>query len=158
LLDKKTEYDPGNQVNTVVWFLGQGRENSHPVHGIGMRVPPFKNKPVVLNFWASWCAPCQEEMPLLERNWEQAQAQGKDVVFLGVDFQEAGSAAASFLQLHRITYPIVLDADGAVALKYDVTALLQTIFINRHGTVVSRIPGELTSQTFSRGLQMSMEP
>lgn len=46
----------------------------------------FKNKPVVLNFWASWCAPCQEEMPLLERNWEQAQAQGKDVVFLGVDF------------------------------------------------------------------------
>jgi len=118
----------------------------------------FKNQPVVLNFWASWCAPCQEEMPLLERNWEQAQAQGKDVVFLGVDFQEAGSAAASFLQLHSITYPIVLDADGAVALKYDVTALPQTIFINRQGTVVSRIPGELTSQTLSRGLQMSMEP
>lgn len=118
----------------------------------------FKNKPVVLNFWASWCAPCQEEMPLLERNWEQAQAQGKDVVILGVDFQEAGSVAASFLQQHRITYPIVLDADGAVALKYNVTALPQTIFINRQGTVVSRVPGELTAQTLSRGLQMILEP
>ena len=117
----------------------------------------FKGKSVVLNFWASWCAPCQEEMPLLERNWEQAQAQGKDVVFLGVDFQEVGSAAASFVQQHSITYPIVLDADGAVALKYDVTALPQTLFINRHGTVVSRVPGELTAQTLSRGLQMIME-
>src|SRR5258708_13670687 len=47
----------------------------------------FKGKPVVLNFWASWCAPCKEEMPLLESTWKQVQ--GKDVVFLGVDFQDS---------------------------------------------------------------------
>src|SRR5579859_6362688 len=48
----------------------------------------FKGKSVVLNFWASWCAPCKEELPLLESSWKRMQAQGKDVVFLGIDFQE----------------------------------------------------------------------
>jgi cytochrome c biogenesis protein CcmG/thiol:disulfide interchange protein DsbE len=113
----------------------------------------FQGKPVVLNFWASWCAPCKEEMPLLQRAWQQEQAQGKDVVFLGIDFQEAGSDAESFLQLHTITYPVVLDTDGAVAMKYGITGLPQTIFINRHGTVVSKVPGELTSKTLSSNLQ-----
>jgi cytochrome c biogenesis protein CcmG/thiol:disulfide interchange protein DsbE len=114
----------------------------------------LKGKPIVLNFWASWCAPCQEEMPLLEKNWEQLQAQGKDIVFLGVDFQESSSDAEGFLQQHTITYPIGLDTDGSVAFKYDVTALPQTIFINRDGTVVYRVPGELTAQALSSGLQM----
>src|ERR1700736_4241064 len=58
----------------------------------------FKGKPVVLNFWASWCAPCKEELPLLERTWKQGQAQGKDVVFLGIDFQEANGDGMSFLR------------------------------------------------------------
>src|SRR5579883_3561545 len=51
----------------------------------------FKGRPVVLNFWASWCEPCKEEAPLLESAWQQMQAQGKDVVFLGVDYQEASN-------------------------------------------------------------------
>ena len=114
----------------------------------------LKGKPIVLNFWASWCAPCKEEMPLLEQTWKQMQAQGKDVVFLGVDFQESSSDAASFLQQHAISYPIGLDTDGAVALKYDITALPQTVFINRNGTVASRIPGELTSKTLTSGLDL----
>src|SRR5579864_2113615 len=49
----------------------------------------FKGKAVVLNFWASWCDPCKEELPLLESTWKQLQAQGKDVVFLGIDFRES---------------------------------------------------------------------
>jgi cytochrome c biogenesis protein CcmG/thiol:disulfide interchange protein DsbE len=113
----------------------------------------LKGKPIVLNFWASWCAPCKEEMPLLEQTWQQLQAQEKDVVFLGIDFQEPGSTAASFLQLHNITYPIVLDTDGAVTLKYGITGLPQTVFITRQGTVASRVPGELTAQTLAHALQ-----
>lgn len=113
----------------------------------------FKGKSVVVNFWASWCAPCKEELPLLEQHWQQAQTQGQDVVFLGVDFQEAASDATNFLQLHHITYPIGLDADGSVASKYGITALPQTIFINRQGMVVKRIAGELTAQSLSSALQ-----
>jgi cytochrome c biogenesis protein CcmG/thiol:disulfide interchange protein DsbE len=116
----------------------------------------FKGKPVVLNFWASWCEPCKEELPLLEKSWKRLQAQGKDVVFLGIDFQEANSDAMSFLQQFGITYPAALDANGSVAVKYGVTSLPQTIFINRNGTLMSREPRELTAQVLSSDLQLIM--
>jgi cytochrome c biogenesis protein CcmG, thiol:disulfide interchange protein DsbE len=116
----------------------------------------FKGKPVVLNFWASWCAPCKEEVPLLESTWKQVQARGKDVVILGIDFQDSNNNSLSFLQLYSITYPTVLDADGSVASKYGVTSLPQTIFINRNGMVTSREPRELTAQVLSSNLQLIM--
>ncbi|HEU5370221.1 MAG TPA: TlpA disulfide reductase family protein [Ktedonobacterales bacterium] len=113
----------------------------------------FKGKPVLLNFWATWCAPCKEELPLLEKTWKQEQAQGKDVVFLGLDFQEGSSNAASFVRLYGISYQILLDTDGAATLKYGITGLPQTVFINRQGVVVSKVPGELTAKTLASGLQ-----
>src|SRR6266513_1129239 len=80
----------------------------------------FKGKAVVLNFWATWCQPCKEELPLLENAWKQMQAQKKNIVFLGIDFQESNSDATSFLQLHRISYLAGLDTNGAIASKYGV--------------------------------------
>ena len=114
----------------------------------------MKGKPVVLNFWASWCAPCKEEAPLLQNTWKQVQTQGKDVVILGIDFQDSKNDSLSFLQAYNITYPIVLDADGSVASKYGVPSLPQTIFINRNGMVTSREPRELTAQVLSNNLQL----
>ena len=114
----------------------------------------FKGKSVVLNFWASWCAPCKDELPLLESTWKQMQAQGKDVVFLGIDFQESSSTASSFLQQNGITYPAVLDANGSVALKYGITSLPDTIFIDHNGMVKSRVLQQLTAQALSSNLQL----
>ena len=114
----------------------------------------FKGKAIVLNFWASWCVPCKEELPLLERTWKQMQAQGKDVVFLGIDYQEASSAAASFLRQNGVTYPTALDANGLVASQYGITSLPDTFFINRDGTVVSKALREITAQTLSSNLQL----
>jgi cytochrome c biogenesis protein CcmG/thiol:disulfide interchange protein DsbE len=111
----------------------------------------FKGKAVVLNFWASWCGPCKEEAPLLERSWQQVQ--GKNVIFLGIDFQESNSNALTFLQLYHITYPAVLDAHGAVANKYGVTSLPVTVFINRRAIVVSRVTQELTPQLLANNLR-----
>lgn len=112
----------------------------------------FKGKAVVLNFWASWCGPCKEEAPLLERTWKQEQ--GKNVVFLGVDFQEPGSNATYFLQSYNITYPAVLDAHGSVANKYTVTSLPVTIFIDRKGIIVSKEAQELTAQILASNLRL----
>ncbi len=113
----------------------------------------FKGKPVLLNFWATWCAPCKEELPLLEKTWKQEQAQGRDVVFLGLDFQEGSSDAASFVRLYGISYQILLDTDGTATLQYGITGLPQTVFINRQGVVVSKVPGELSTKTLASGLQ-----
>ena len=113
----------------------------------------FKGKPIVLNFWASWCQPCKDELPLLENAWKQMQAQKKDIVFLGIDFQESSSDATSFLQQYGITYLAGLDINGSIASKYRVTSLPQTIFISRDGSITSREPQELTAQELSRNLQ-----
>ena len=113
----------------------------------------LKGKPIVLNFWASWCQPCKEELPLLENAWKQMQAQNKNIVFLGIDFQESNSDASSFLQQHGITYLAGLDTDGSIANKYGVSSLPQTVFIDRNGIVTSREPQELTAQELSRNLQ-----
>jgi cytochrome c biogenesis protein CcmG/thiol:disulfide interchange protein DsbE len=116
----------------------------------------FKGKAVVLNFWASWCGPCKEEAPLLESAWKQVQ--GKNVVFLGIDFQESTNNATDFLQSYNITYPAVLDTHGAVANKYGVTSLPVTVFINQKGVVVSKISQELTAQILSSNLSLIRRP
>ncbi len=114
----------------------------------------FKGKAIVLNFWASWCAPCKEELPLLENTWKQMQAQGKDVIFIGIDYQESSSAAASFLQQNGVTYPAALDASGTVASKYGIASLPDTFFINRNGTVISKELREITAQVLSSNLKL----
>ncbi len=116
----------------------------------------FKGRPIVLNFWASWCQPCKEELPLLENTWKQLHAQHKDIIILGIDFQESSKDATRFLQLYGITYLAGLDADGSIANKYNVTSLPQTFFIDRNGTIRSREPQELTAQELSHNLKSIM--
>lgn len=114
----------------------------------------LKGRAVVLNFWASWCSPCKEELPLLESNWRQMQAQGKPVVFLGIDFEEARGDAASFLRQQGITYPAALDTDGSAASSYKIVSLPDTIFINRQGIVVGKVAQQLTAQALAKNLQL----
>ena len=126
----------------------------HPTTGTSMlSLSDFKGKPIVLNFWASWCDPCKQESPLLESTWKQIQAQGKDIVFLGIDYQDANKDGLSFLQQYNITYPTVRD-DGSVASKYGLASLPDTIFINRNGTVMSKVSQELTAQSLASNLKL----
>jgi cytochrome c biogenesis protein CcmG/thiol:disulfide interchange protein DsbE len=113
----------------------------------------LQGKPIVLNFWASWCTPCKNESPLLQRTYQQLQTQGKDVVFLGVDFQDSHDTGVSFVQRYAITYPMVQDISGSVALnQYTIAALPVTLFVNRQGIVVSRVRQELTEQALLNNL------
>jgi cytochrome c biogenesis protein CcmG, thiol:disulfide interchange protein DsbE len=111
----------------------------------------LKGKPVMLNFWASWCDPCKHEAPLLETTWLRVQGQG--IVFLGIDFQDTASGGLSFLRTYGITYPNVVDAAGSVAINYGVTGVPETYFLDRRGVVVQKVIGELTEQTLQSNLQ-----
>ena len=91
---------------------------------------------------------------MLQAAWKQAQAQGKDIVFLGIDFQDSSSDALTFLHKYAINYPNVLDANGSVSIDYGVTGVPETIFINANGTVVSTVRQQLTAQALQRNLQL----
>lgn len=123
-----------------------------PTRHTTLSLKDLRGKAIVLNVWASWCVPCNQEAPMLQTAWKQAQ--GKDVVFLGIDFQDSSSDALTFLHKYGISYPNVLDANGSVSIDYGVTGVPETIFINANGTVVSTVRQQLTAQALQRNLQL----
>lgn len=105
----------------------------------------FAGKTVVLNFWASWCDSCEEEMPQLLRLKEQYA--GQDVVFLGINAGDSDRAAQRFVEKMNYSYRILLDHDKSVAKQYQVLGLPQTLIISKDGKIVyreSRPPVKIT--------------
>ena len=106
----------------------------------------LRGRVVVVNFWASWCVPCRQEMPALEQVSRGYAEAGKPVTVIGVDASDARAAAAKFLDQVEVTYPTVYDQQGlrgGVAAGWSVTALPQTWFVARDGSRAGRIAGRL---------------
>jgi thiol-disulfide isomerase/thioredoxin len=102
----------------------------------------YRGSVVVMNLWATWCPPCREEMPALERFYQENKAKG--VVVLGVDQGESADAAGSFARGHGVTFPILLDADQQYGRSYAAIGLPTTVIVGRDGHVLRGIDGELT--------------
>ena len=100
----------------------------------------FRGKTVVINFFASWCKPCELEAADLQQTWRDYENQG-DVMFLGVAIQDEYSAAKGFLDKHGLTYPAVFDASSSLMQTYRVTGIPTTVVIDPDGRVVSRHAG-----------------
>lgn len=101
----------------------------------------YRGQPVVINFWASWCPPCREEAPGLERTWRRYRDQ--DVMFVGVDIQDAESDARAYIREFDITYPNGPDTSGIITMDYGVVGIPVTYFVDREGVVVRRFVGAL---------------
>jgi cytochrome c biogenesis protein CcmG/thiol:disulfide interchange protein DsbE len=99
----------------------------------------LRGRYVVMNFWASWCIPCKDEAPLLERVWQEYRARG--VVVLGVNIQDLEPEARRFIAETRATYPQVRDRDGGVSRAYGTTGVPETFFIDREGRIARKFPG-----------------
>ncbi len=143
-------------------ILGWGLANREPVTGrsgitrIDKPVPQFTlatfdgapldifeniGRPMVINFWASWCVPCRREVGTLEAAWQAAQ--GTDVLFVGIDTDDAEADARAFVQAFGVTYPNGLDPDGEITVDFGVIGLPVTFFVDRDGLIVRRWVGEI---------------
>jgi cytochrome c biogenesis protein CcmG/thiol:disulfide interchange protein DsbE len=94
----------------------------------------LRGRPVVLNFWASWCAPCREEAPLLDSVWRRYRERG--LVVLGIDFSDVRRDARRFARENGMSYPLVYDGHGATLTDYGVVAAPETFFVARNGKLV----------------------
>jgi cytochrome c biogenesis protein CcmG/thiol:disulfide interchange protein DsbE len=107
----------------------------------------LRGRVVVVNFWASWCVPCREEMPALEEVSRGYAEAGKAVTVVGVDASDVRADAARFLTEVGVTYPTVYDRQGlrgGIAASWSVTALPQTWFVARDGSRAGRVAGRVT--------------
>jgi peroxiredoxin len=110
------------------------------LHELGGRV-------VVVNFWGSWCPPCREEAPALEKLWREYEARG--VSFIGVNINDASDSAMAFIQEYGITYPNGPDPYGRIATAYRVSKVPETFLISREGLITERLIGAV-DETYLR--------
>lgn len=106
----------------------------------------LRGKPVVLNFWASWCVPCKSEAKVLEQAWARYRARG--VVFLGVDFHDLAPDATRFVAAHGLRFPMLQDGSGDVTGRYGITQVPETYIVGRSGRIVAHIRGPITASGF----------
>jgi cytochrome c biogenesis protein CcmG/thiol:disulfide interchange protein DsbE len=111
----------------------------------------LRGRPVVLNFWASWCLPCRDEAPLLTAAAADYQARALQV--LGIVYQDSAENARAFMARYGQTYPGLLDPDGRTALDYGVFGIPETFFIDRGGLIVSKQTGPLDAASLQRQIE-----
>jgi len=155
----------------AVLFLSLGNDPSHidsPL--IGRPAPPFalkaintgemidvarlRGKPVILNFWATWCVPCYQEHPVLVEN---AQRIGSNVQFVGVVFNDSEDKINAFLRQRGSAYPTLLDEQGKTAIAYGVGGVPETYFINPKGVIVAKFAGPMTTEVLQANLSKAMQ-
>ena len=107
----------------------------------------YRGRPVVLNFWASWCEPCKSEAAVLERDWTSYRNRG--VVFLGVDYHDLASDARRFVSAHSLTFTMLADGSGKVTGSYGISQVPETYVLNRQGRVVAHLAGPITDPGFA---------
>jgi cytochrome c biogenesis protein CcmG, thiol:disulfide interchange protein DsbE len=110
----------------------------NPIH-----LAELRGRPVIVNFWASWCGPCVEEFPLLRAEAEEHTGDG--LVVIGIVHQDREAAARAFMSRNGGTWPAAMDPDGRVADAYRIFGPPETYFIGRDGRIVARHIGQFTA-------------
>jgi thiol-disulfide isomerase/thioredoxin len=131
------------------------RRPAPEVRGTTLDGEPFaltglRGKTVVVNFWASWCAPCRGEAPALEQVYREQKAAG--VEFVGVDIKDDPEPAKAFVRRFKVGYPSIVDPDGQVTLAFrDVppNAVPSTLILDRQGRIAARVIGATTYSKLS---------
>ena len=130
----------------------------YDLEGNAHKLSDFRGKPVLLNFWASWCGPCQMEMPDFQKYYE---SHGDKVHFVIVNLtdgqQETVESASAFIAEQGYTFPVYYDTDIDAAMKYGVSAVPVSYFIDAEGYFVAWAQGALTAEMLQQGMDLLLE-
>ena len=122
-----------------------------------LAIESLRGKTIVLNFWASWCGPCRDEMPLLQEGSERWQ--DRNVVFVGVDVKDFRRDARAFLDRFGVTYANVYDGKGSTVGRYGATRYPETFFVDAKGRVRWRIAGAIEEASeLDEGIERALAP
>ncbi len=103
------------------------------LNGENLRLEEYRGQVVLINFWASWCGPCRQEMPVLDRIHQRYEETGFSV--LGVNVEEDSVAARKVAEKSEVTFPVLLDNEQLVSRLYDLKAMPSTVVVDRDGNV-----------------------
>lgn len=127
----------------------------YDLSGTAHTLSSFRGKPIVLNFWASWCPPCKEEMPDFEQVYRDM---GDDVQFLMIDVVdgewETVEQGQAFIEENDFTFPVYFDTDEDAAYNYSIRSIPTTYFINADGIVIAGSQGMIDEEVLRQGIDM----
>jgi len=155
----------------VILFVGLGKNPSEirtpligkPAPSFALRevgtnntidISQYRGKPLVINFWATWCGPCWEEHPVLVANARMLQP---NVQFLGVVFQDQEDKILGFLQQRGTSYPTVVDDRGKTAIAYGVGGVPETYFLDANGVIRAKYAGPMSGDIIQANLQKVLQ-
>ncbi len=126
------------------------------VDGNKVSLSEFKGKPVFINFWASWCPPCKEEMPFIEEAYKKHKDQ---ITFLMINVIETDTISdlQAFMNENQFTFPVQLDKKNLVTDLYQVYGFPTSYFINKNGIITDKVAGGMSKPMFDLLLQNSMK-
>lgn len=127
----------------------------YDLEGNEINLSDFFGKPIIVNFWASWCGPCKMEMPDFD---EAYQTYGNDISFLMVNMtdgsRETVEIASSFIEESGYTFPVYFDTNYSAAITYSVSSLPTTYFMDAEGNLIAHARGAIDGATLQRGINM----
>lgn len=127
----------------------------YDLDGNAVTLTQFVGKPVVLNFWASWCGPCRSEMPGFQEKYLE---HGEDVHFLMVNLTDGSSetvdSASEFINGEGYTFPVYYDTASDAAMTYGVYSVPTTYFIDAEGNAIAQAAGAIDAETLQKGIDM----
>ena len=146
-----TAMRPSDEPGAVVDLSGPMPEIAgEPVAGGALDPEHYRGRPVVVNFWATWCGPCRREQPALQRLAEEYEGR---VAFVGINHTDDRAAAREYVRQYGVTYPSMFDPAGEVAFDFEIPYLPATVIVDAAGQLRYRLLGAQPESSFRRHIE-----